>query len=355
LLALKFVSPADRSDVLNDPPSSSEKEIFMKLTKRTSLLLLALILMIGMMVFGDRKALVATAAPPATSVMIVDRGLPTINLNNTAGANRANVSWAEPDLNYFDGDDFKVPPALESGFWRIDTIRMWIVGYGANNNRNLIDDTFLGNFYPNVSLYVGAVGSPLKRVALANFVPGSDGTDNPNVVAKRVQYNRGVGTELDYQGGSGSYYTIVQLDFTNLNLYFEGGKQVQFGMHTDGDYAFSHASNAGLSGSPQDQADGLFRQFQLNVDPATATFLTTVNSYPSLWDKSSDINVQVFATAVDEEQCKDGRWKTLFRADGTPFKNQGACIQYFEDQKDDKDKKDKDDKDKKDKDHKDDH
>lgn len=36
-----------------------------------------------------------------------------------------------------------------------------------------------------------------------------------------------------------------------------------------------------------------------------------------------------------------------FPTDGTPFKNQGACIQYFEDQKDDKDKKDKD--------HKDDH
>lgn len=39
----------------------------MKLTKRTSLLLLALSLMIGMMVFGDRKALVATAAAPAAS------------------------------------------------------------------------------------------------------------------------------------------------------------------------------------------------------------------------------------------------------------------------------------------------
>ena len=59
---------------------------------------------------------------------------------------------------------------------------------------------------------------------------------------------------------------------------------------------------------------------------------------------------------MNEDQCKDGGWKTLFRADGTPFKNQGACIQYIEDQKDkdDKDKKDKDDKDKKDKDDKDD-
>ena len=27
-------------------------------------------------------------------------------------------------------------------------------------------------------------------------------------------------------------------------------------------------------------------------------------------------------------QCKKGGWKSLFREDGTPFKNQGDCIQY---------------------------
>ena len=26
--------------------------------------------------------------------------------------------------------------------------------------------------------------------------------------------------------------------------------------------------------------------------------------------------------------CKKGGWKTLYRADGTPFKNQGKCVSY---------------------------
>jgi hypothetical protein len=31
---------------------------------------------------------------------------------------------------------------------------------------------------------------------------------------------------------------------------------------------------------------------------------------------------------TDKNQCKDGGWMTLFRADGSTFKNQGDCIQY---------------------------
>ncbi len=32
--------------------------------------------------------------------------------------------------------------------------------------------------------------------------------------------------------------------------------------------------------------------------------------------------------AVTKDQCKNDGWKTLFRANGSPFKNQGDCIQY---------------------------
>jgi hypothetical protein len=98
--------------------------------------------------------------------------------------------------------------------------------------------------------------------------------------------------------------TIVRLDFKNLNLTYAGGTQVQFGMSTDGDYTLSHASNAALSGSPQDQADGLYSMFQLNKKPTMATFVKTVDSSLIGWDKSSDINVQVFATAVHDKRGK---------------------------------------------------
>jgi hypothetical protein len=31
---------------------------------------------------------------------------------------------------------------------------------------------------------------------------------------------------------------------------------------------------------------------------------------------------------TNKDQCKDGGWMTLVRANGTTFKNQGDCIQY---------------------------
>ena len=233
-----------------------------------------------------------TAAMSASAALLVDRGLPTANLNAAAGVNQANIAWAEPDLNLFDGDTFTVTGTQS---WKVNTIRLWFVGYGANNNTILTDDTYLGDFYNNLSLYVGTGGN-LNRVSLASFTPGTDTTGNPNVVGTRVQYNGGVGTQFD----EGAKWTIVQLDFNNLNLDFAAGTIVQFGMYTDNDYAYSHASNAGLSGSPQDQADGLFSRFVLD-DPNTAHFLETQDSNGNgLWNKSTDINVQVFGTPVPE-------------------------------------------------------
>jgi hypothetical protein len=35
-----------------------------------------------------------------------------------------------------------------------------------------------------------------------------------------------------------------------------------------------------------------------------------------------------YEVASNKDQCKDGGWSTLHRADGSTFKNQGDCIQY---------------------------
>jgi len=237
-----------------------------------------------------------TAAMSASAAMLVNRGLPTANLNAAAGADQSNVAWAEPDLGLFDGDTFTVTGTQS---WKVNTIRLWFVGYNANNNTDLTDDTYLGDYYNNLSLYVGTSGT-LNRVSLASFTPGTDTTSNPNVVGTRVQYNGGAGTQLDEGVGGSGPWTIVQLDFNNLNLDFAPGTTVQFGMYATGsDVAYSHASNAALSGSPQDQADGLFSRFVLD-DPTTAHFLETVDSSVTGWNKSTDINVQVFGTPVPE-------------------------------------------------------
>lgn len=41
------------------------------------------------------------------------------------------------------------------------------------------------------------------------------------------------------------------------------------------------------------------------------------------------IDNSVRSVAGDKEDCKNDGWKTLFKQDGTPFENQGQCIQYF--------------------------
>ncbi len=57
--------------------------------------------------------------------------------------------------------------------------------------------------------------------------------------------------------------------------------------------AYIHAANATLSGSPQEGADNQFLEFD-----ARGTFLGTVDSNGNGWNKSSDINVQIFGKVV---------------------------------------------------------
>src|SRR5580658_4154392 len=82
------------------------------------------------------------AAGPA---LLVDRGLPQANLNNTAGDYRSNIRWSLYDSGFL-GDDFTVGAAGES--WVIDTVRVWTVP-GVTK----IDPEHLGDFYQDVRLY----------------------------------------------------------------------------------------------------------------------------------------------------------------------------------------------------------
>lgn len=260
--------------------------------------------------WGVAILLVASAAQ---AIMVVDRGLPVANLNNAAGVNRSNVAWAAGDFTdmtgtyqYITGDDFTLPGTGPG--WQIDTIRTWIIGGTGNNDLNLTNDQFLGLFLTDVSLYVGAASATtIPRVSLENFVGGaSDATVGPNVVATRVQY--APAGEGDYQDPSGGHFTVVQLDFNNLNLTFAPGAAVQFAVQVNPTYgvgAFNHASNAALSGNLQQGSDDLFREFLITGGGATADLNSVVSSGPVPpnfynWDKASDINVQVFAIAVPE-------------------------------------------------------
>jgi len=226
----------------------------------------------------------------ADPVMVVDRGLPQVNLNDASGTARSNVRWGWHDHGFL-GDDFTIGAAGEH--WVIDSIRTWTVPGGAGAVL-----PHLGDYYQDVRLHFGQ--SDVTPVATAQLTPGSDATSSVNV---RISDTSQTGTLL--YDDLGTPLRIWQVDFTNLNLPVDGGLKYRFGVWgmgrpvpgtTEGKVFMwhNHASNAGLSGARQDGADGMMLLFD-----AAGRSEGTFNAEGNGWDKPADINVQVFAHRVD--------------------------------------------------------
>jgi hypothetical protein len=248
------------------------------------------------MVFARRVSLFAFSAAAmlgpalaADSVLVVDRGLPQINLNNSSGTVRSNVRWSWQDYGFL-GDDFTIGAPGER--WVIDTIRTWAVPGGAEANLQ-----HLGDFFQDVRLHFGA--SDVTPVATAQLSPGSEQTSNADV---RVSDASAAGALL--YDDFGTRLRVWQIDFGNLNLTVEGGTKYRFGVWgmgrpkpgTEGKAFtwYNHASNAAFSGNRQEGADGVMLLFD-----AAGRSEGTFNGEGNGWDKPSDINVQVFAHRVD--------------------------------------------------------
>jgi hypothetical protein len=237
-------------------------------------------------------ALPALAADP---VPVVDRGLPQANLNDISGEGRSNVRWTWND-NGLLGDEFVLGAPGES--WVIDAIRVWSVP-GVDGK----DPAHLGDYYQDVRLYFGDPGSDLTPVVTARLAPGSDATGSAQV---RVSDATAAGALL--YDDFGASLKIWQVDFVNLNLPAEGGARYRFGAWGLGrplpggphheeykTYAwFNHASHAPLSSARQDGADGSM----LLID-AAGRIQGPFNGEGAGWNKSSDINVQVFARRLN--------------------------------------------------------
>ena len=209
--------------------------------------------------------LVIAGSGQASADLLVNRGLPTLNLNNAAGANRSNVAWAfaaytSPDY-WLVGDTFT---NTSSQTWSISNIRLWTVGQ---------TDTSI--------LRGGIAGSTIGIISDATYADPSSSL---------------------YQGSSGSMIAMHQIDFA-VNITLGAGQTYQFFLDGSGSASagqdtsvpFVHASNAALSGSPQDGADNLM--LYANVLGGVLDSLsigTWSSSDPGMgWDKPSDVNVQV--------------------------------------------------------------
>ena len=239
--------------------------------------------------FALSAAAMVWPAWAADSVLVVDRGLPQVNLNNDSGPVRSNVRWSWHDHGFL-GDDFTV--GLPGERWAIDAIRTWAVPGGPEANL-----PHLGDFFQDVRLHFGA--GDVTPVAAAQLSPGSDETGNPDV---RVSDASAAGTLL--YDDFGTRLRVWQIDFTNLNLAVDGGVKYRFGVWgmgrpkpgAEGEAFtwYNHASNAGLSGDRQEGADGVMLLFD-----AAGRSEGTFNGEGNGWDKPSDINVQVFAHRVN--------------------------------------------------------
>lgn len=211
-------------------------------------------------------ALAATMLSGAAhaDVLVVDRGLPTANLNNAAGGNRSNVSWSFSGGSFV-GDSFTLGGAAGT-IYTIDALRTWVI---ARDGVPLSATLYTG---------IGANANLTATSSAASFTS--------------VTYAGGA----SYETVGGLIRSLYQIDFTGLNIVAAAGTTISFGVDgvNQGGYAFfNHASNAALSGSPQSGADNVMSEYL--HDGTGATYVGVFNSNGNGWDKSSDINVQVFA------------------------------------------------------------
>lgn len=227
--------------------------------------------------------LVVATGGSASATLLFDRGLPSTNLNIAAGPDRSNVSWISGNPTGFTGDDFTIGTAGQS--YRIDSLTVWGVQYQP-----------LGSDIDNIWLYMGKAGGPLALMSTGSVTDNTN--SNPNISHTFVSYPDASSTSV-YEGGANpgdADFFIAQTTFSGLNFMVDGGMKYNFGVHGDKWLWWNHASNAALSGTPQDGADGKYLEF----DTTNLSSVVEWDSNGNGWDKSSDINVQIDGAPVPE-------------------------------------------------------
>ena len=251
--------------------------------------------------FGALLLALAIGVSPAASAaaIIFDRGLPNSNnVNNAAGANRSNISWLNQvfmGTNFMVGDNIDLSLTPNSaGQWLIDSISVWEVA-----NTPVSSAT---------SSSPPAGSAPSAEFSSIRLFEGTAyGTLTPISSTYSSQFVRYQPAGLNYQGSSGAYYPIYEITFSGLNLLVPAGANLGFAIdavpNSSNTWAI-HASNAALSGTPQQGADNFYELYcGSSATPgasSSSSYCELIDSNGNGFDKSSDINVQVTGTAVPE-------------------------------------------------------
>ncbi|MGC8494920.1 MAG: hypothetical protein ACP5SH_24625 [Syntrophobacteraceae bacterium] len=225
--------------------------------------------------------------------LLFDRGLPATNVN-TGISNQSNVAWADtessanPSEYWLPGDDFTLSTNAS-----VNDIRVWVVATGTSAP---------GYLPSGISLLGGKAGGTISTIS-------------QSFTATSVQYSNG----QSYQGSSGNFWDLYQVDFSTTGLNLTAGETYDF--FVDQPYviysttsaspyadALLAASNAGLSGSTQQGANGQFLWLDVNGSSQTVETWYSgdgggTTGWGPGWDKNTDANVQVFGVATPEPPC----------------------------------------------------
>lgn len=219
---------------------------------------------------------------PAGATLLFDRGLPTGNLNNAAGANRSNVAWAQQQVSdaVSIGDTFSL--SVDS---LVNTVTVWVVDNNPGG--------------PPANAYQLWLGH--------DATPGAGSTATVTAVATSTSVTPVTyANSQTYQGSSGNFISLYEVSFS-LGSLWEAAGDYAFGVsglastHSPPlTTPFLHASNGLLSGSTQQGDDGIYYGFTSTGQMDAADSFPTNSGTDGSWDKSSDINVQVDGTAIPE-------------------------------------------------------
>jgi len=234
---------------------------------------------------GTAALFAASAFAQEDGKLVVDRGLPRANWNNSAGMTaRSNVRWTLYSQGFV-GDDFVIGQPGET--WVVNTLRVWAVP-GAFGS----DPANLGDVYQDLRLYVGGPGEDLTPVASGRLSRGSNAVEGADVVVTEA-------ADAPLYENFGQDFKIYQIEFRNLNLRVEGGQVYRFGAWGMGRNVgekgeiypwFTHGSNAAQGDAPADGADGKLLLFE-----AAGRYAKEYDATGAAWNKSSDLNVQIWA------------------------------------------------------------
>ena len=256
---------------------------------------------------------ILSVTPVLYGALIVDRGLPTDNLNQAAGSSRSNVAWGDNpafdatfNVNWTYGDTFTVGSAGQS--YLISSLRVWIVGDPSG--------TALNQIFSSLSLLGGALGSTPSAAPACGNTTGSNCFDASNItVLKTGATGAGDITVVSttysnaqgYQNIVGGFNNIYQVDFNNLNWLVAGGTTYLFAVNgvpgsvgNGGNSPRLSASNAGFGGVVAEGSDGVLWELGTNLSNNGVVADSWSSLTSAAWDKDSDINVQVFGAAVPE-------------------------------------------------------